>query len=708
MTAQEGGDTLPLLQTTSLPALDPADLATRYKGLIGAPRVEPAPAYTVGDVETFLVMDFAADAYDRVSARLVYATPGVYMWVQEGASFNEERVAKAAQTLDEEIFPAVRAVFGEEARPGVDGDEHIHIVHAFGLGRQAGYFDSADTLPAQVYELSNQREMLVVNLESALSFLGADSETAPKLLSMVSQLYYSTLARDFTRLVHFNRDPDEDAWLDMGFAALGATLAGGPDSGAVSEFWRAPGVQLTTRTAFQSEAHTGAAFLFTSYVAERFGDDLIRAWVAEPANGLASLDEALRARGGEVTALDVFADWVATNAINDPAFADGRYAYEDLALTPPRAPVDVIFDTFPVRVTGAAVNPFGTHYIVVTAPPGGGDLRLNFAFEGAATTPVLPLVPHSGRYVYWSNRGSGVDTTLTRVFDLSGVQSATLTFWAWHDIDPYRDYAYIAVSDDGGATWAALPATTTTFMNPNRLAVGEGFTGKSGGDNVVTYPYLGVAFGEGLTIAEAPPGSPAEQAGLRAGDVIAAIDGLRVSDAQGVTAVIDAREAGDVVTVSVTRDGAPLDIQVTLGENPTRFRLALPAWDEQTVDLSAYAGREVLVRFEYVSQRGGDFPGVAIDDIRVEEIGYLDDAETGAGGWRAEGWVRMDNTLPGRFLVQQAQGNAVTRLLGPDDAPAGAWTIALKEGEAALLAISGVTPFTTVPENYAYELTRTE
>ena len=700
--AQEPGqDTLALLRATTPPPADLVDLAARYRGLVEVEPAHETPA-DVGDAASFTVMDAIANTHDRVSARLVYATPGVKMWVQEGTAVNEDRLAEAAETLDADIFPAVRALFG------ADAGGPVHVLHAFGLGQGLGYFNSHDTLPQAVYELSNARALLVVNLEMALSFLSAESEIDPETLSLASALYYSVLAREYTRLLNFMRQPDEDAWLDMAFAELGALRAGYPNGVAASAFLEAPGTQLTHWSDFNADAQAGAGLLFTAYVAERYGDDVLRAWAAGPSKGLDALDAALRAQGEDAAALDVFADWVVTNAVNDPAFADGRYAYRELDLTPPRARVDVIFDTFPVSVTGAAVSQFGAQYLVLAAPPDGDAAHLIFAFAGAASTPVLPLEPHSGRYVYWSNRGSAIDTTLTRAFDLSGVSDATLTFWAWYDTEPYRDYAYVSVSDDGGATWTALPATTTTFENPNRLAVGAGFTGRSGAGDVIPYPYLGVAFGEGLTINDAPTGSPASEAGLRVGDVITAVDGLRVASPADLTAVLDTHAVGDVATVTVMRAGAPLDIEVTLGAHPTRYRPAPPAWVEQTVDLSAYAGRSILLRFEYIADQGLNRSGFAVDDIRIDAIGYADDAETDAGSWEAAGWVRMDNTLPGRFLVQLVQGTRVTRLVGPDDPVTGAWPISVEPGEVALLAISGVTPFTTAPGRYTYELTPVE
>jgi hypothetical protein len=71
--------------------------------------------------------------------------------------------------------------------------------------------------------------------------------------------------------------------------------------------------------------------------------------------------------------------------------------------------------------------------------------------------------------------------TLTRAFDLSEVEKATLSYWAWYDIEEDWDYAYLEVSADGGETWKTLPAPSATDTNPNGNNYGWGYTGQSGG-----------------------------------------------------------------------------------------------------------------------------------------------------------------------------------------------------------------------------------
>ena len=70
---------------------------------------------------------------------------------------------------------------------------------------------------------------------------------------------------------------------------------------------------------------------------------------------------------------------------------------------------------------------------------------------------------------------------MTREFDLSSLQQATLTFTAWYSIEENWDYAYVQVSTDGGSTWDILQGSLASTDNPSLNAYGPGYTGESEG-----------------------------------------------------------------------------------------------------------------------------------------------------------------------------------------------------------------------------------
>ena len=76
-----------------------------------------------------------------------------------------------------------------------------------------------------------------------------------------------------------------------------------------------------------------------------------------------------------------------------------------------------------------------------------------------------------------------------------------------------------------------------------------------------------------------------------------------------------------------------------------------PDWIQESIDLTSYAGKKILLRFEAVNDLAVNLPGFAIDDIEIPEIGFKDDAESEAG-WTSEGWIRTNNFVPQTFIAQ--------------------------------------------------------
>src|SRR5258706_3562633 len=119
-------------------------------------------------------------------------------------------------------------------------------------------------------------------------------------------------------MVHNNVDRNEDSWLNEGMSVTSELLNGYPDYAFADAFLEAPDTQLT---AWQTDgAHYGSAFLFVTYFLQRFGEDALRALVANPDNGLESVASTLRKLNAidpvtnkPITVDDLFADWVMAN-----------------------------------------------------------------------------------------------------------------------------------------------------------------------------------------------------------------------------------------------------------------------------------------------------------------------------------------------------------------------------------------------------------
>ena len=69
------------------------------------------------------------------------------------------------------------------------------------------------------------------------------------------------------------------------------------------------------------------------------------------------------------------------------------------------------------------------------------------------------------------------------------------------------------------------------------------------------------------------------------------------------------------------------------------------------MDLSAYAGKAIQVRFEYVTDEGFNAPGWAIDDISIPEWATAPTPRPDDGGWQAAGFARVANVVPQHWYV---------------------------------------------------------
>lgn len=62
------------------------------------------------------------------------------------------------------------------------------------------------------------------------------------------------------------------------------------------------------------------------------------------------------------------------------------------------------------------------------------------------------------------------------------------------------------------------------------------------------------------------PGSPAEQAGLKEGDIILSVEGTRLSQNDPLSELVSSRRPGDIIIVEILRNGELKNVSITLAE----------------------------------------------------------------------------------------------------------------------------------------------
>ncbi len=115
----------------------------------------------------------------------------------------------------------------------------------------------------------------------------------------------------------------------------------------------------------------------------------------------------------------------------------------------------------------------------------------------------------------------------------------------------------------------AIPVNEAKSIADQLITSGKAahaYLGVSSKDEIVTQ---GSAKRAAAVVVNVVSGTPADKAGLKAGDAIVAVDGDSIDGSLSLVAQVRERTVGDKVTVKIVRDGQNKDISVTLASKPS-------------------------------------------------------------------------------------------------------------------------------------------
>jgi len=92
---------------------------------------------------------------------------------------------------------------------------------------------------------------------------------------------------------------------------------------------------------------------------------------------------------------------------------------------------------------------------------------------------------------------------------------------------------------------------------------------------------MGLKNTDGALVAEPQPGAPAVKAGIKAGDVIVAVNGERIVNARELSRRIGSMAPGNAVKLTVLQGGSEKTVSVTLGELPAQAEARRGGGDEE-------------------------------------------------------------------------------------------------------------------------------
>ena len=458
----------PLPAPPQPPERDLAELAVRLRGieLDGAP---PAPAQpmTQGAQQEFWITRLRDGSAYPITATLQVVSDNAYWFVDDAVSVDQAGLERAARLYEDRVRPTVVVAFGDIETPGIDGDPRLVVLHS-ALDGAAGYFGSKDGFPTAVHPHSNRRQIIYIDAVA---------------LPPGTDYYMGVIAHELQHAIHANTDDGEDTWVNEGLSELATEIAGYPTR-SPQLFMRRAHTQLNywPDEPRDTPPHYGASALFFTYLAQRVGGaESLAELAAEPLDGIDGVDAFLRRHG--LTFETAFADWLVANYLDAPD--NPRYGYAGRNVR-----------TRPVLNLRLGANKretlpqYSARYYRLDPNATSGIITFNGDNEARQIAADCP----SASTCWWSGRGDSIDTKLTREFDLSGVDAATLHYDVWHEIEEGWDYAYIQASADGGATWNILEGEHTTAENPSGNAYGPGYTGESDGwqrETIDLTPYAG-------------------------------------------------------------------------------------------------------------------------------------------------------------------------------------------------------------------------
>jgi hypothetical protein len=191
--------------------------------------------------------------------------------------------------------------------------------------------------------------------------------------------------------------------------------------------------------------------------------------------------------------------------------------------------------------------------------------------------PGGPFDPHTGSYYAYSQIADVSYKRLTRTIDLTGKTGGNLSFWMSRDTEPDWDYVFVEARTVGQNDWTTLPDA-------------NGHTSQSTGPN-------------DPDLASCPAGWH---------DLHPWLAHYQTFDGSG----------------ACTSTGTSGEWNAATGRSS--------GWEQWSIDLSRYAGKQVEVSISYASDWSVQGLGAFVDDTTVS-TGQTTSFEDGLGGWTVSG-----------------------------------------------------------------------
>ncbi|MEB3222856.1 MAG: hypothetical protein VKS61_12340 [Candidatus Sericytochromatia bacterium] len=313
-------------------------------------RLQAAPEVRVGATDRFWVVRQTAGnraLEARIEARCLVVGSHCLVWLDTAldAEALQDRLQEIADSFDGAVYPTTTGLFGVPLAEGGGGEARVSLlispaVGNYGEDTTLGYFALRDLFPPDLAsedlpEVARSNHRLLLYMSPLVVGHGRPTD------------YLGTVAHEFQHLIGASRRifapggprRPEAVWLDevLSMVAMSANGFGlNSDSTVlfshVRTFLAAPkDYSLTHWELNPEDSAYGAAYLFGTYLVERFGEAILQDLVDGPETGRENLEARLAARSTHFEA--VFRDWMLATLLDETGFTEEpRHRYRTLAL----------------------------------------------------------------------------------------------------------------------------------------------------------------------------------------------------------------------------------------------------------------------------------------------------------------------------------------------------------------------------------------
>lgn len=451
------------------------------------------------------------------------------IWVQVDMSYpdnrdvpviTDEQVTYMLAEFDDNIRPTDTQYFGEpdfldgsEALLGSEyyGEENGRDVILISNIRDTAYYD--DSYPYYivgfywgVFETAFDRNIISIDCADWENRVGDDVA--------IPNLYEGTVAHEYQHLIHDDKNPDDDTFMNEGCSMYAEPLCGYNIAwGDIQAYLATPDNSLTEwgdQGDINILADYGSALMWAIYLSDHHGGAALLAdFVQSGVPGIQGLNEALSRHSPGATFDSVYHDWRIANLLHTDVIGDGLYNYISFDLNDETKilPEDTrIYDVKRPSITDYSGSDFGitTSYLndrteVDRLGSYGSDyikfsnikssFNPQFLFDGddvADTATWLQVDEGSDGDAdlewYSTDAGNEADISIVGTIDLDSYSSSLLSFDTKMVIEEIWDFGFVQISTDSGLSWTSLENDLTTyeFAEGGYPAIEENLPGLTG------------------------------------------------------------------------------------------------------------------------------------------------------------------------------------------------------------------------------------